>query len=218
MAKRSTGTVAEEEAVGKPKTTEGGAARGAGRALPLLLGSASARRRKILRELGLRFEVAAPDLDEHIYADDPRRTAVENAERKNRWCRARHPGYAVITADTVIDLDGRLIGKPASMEEARSFLRRFSGRAHRVITGVAFSDGGAAPTVEAVESQVAFRRLDEGAIEEYLRGVDPMDKAGAYDIDQRPDLIIESFSGSRTNVMGLPAERVLEWLRGRSPG
>lgn len=179
----------------------------------ILLGSASERRRKILSAMGLDFDVAAPDVEEHVYTDDPRRTALENAERKNRWCAARYPGHAIITADTVIDLDGRLIGKPASREEARSFLRAFSGRTHAVLTGVAFGPPAAPPTVELAESRVTFRSLDEAGIEEYLRHVDPMDKAGAYDIDQRADLIIACFNGSRTNVMGLPEELVRKWLR-----
>jgi len=198
------GSVAEEGGIENVKVTP--------QAPRILLGSASERRRKILRGIGLPFDVMVPDLDEHVYARDPRRTAVENAERKNAWCRARRPDVIVITADTVIDLDGRLVTKPASPEEARAFMRRFSGRAHTVLTAVAFGGDGCEPGVAVEESRVTFRRLDDDVIEEYLGLVDPMDKAGGYDIDQRPDLIIESFSGSRTNVMGLPAERVVEWL------
>jgi septum formation protein len=188
---------------------------------PLVLASASPRRARILRDLGVAFEVLAPDVEELVHGDDPRGTVVENAVRKNEWACERRPGATVLTADTGIDLDGRLIGKPASREEAGRFLQAFAGRVHAVVTGVALWVPNHGREVRMVASQVRFRALTPDAIAQYGAAVDQMDKAGAYDIDQRGDLIIESFEGSRTNVMGLPAELMEEWIAcgwiGRGP-
>jgi len=178
----------------------------------LILASGSPRRREILRELGLSFQVEVPDTEEIILPDDPRGTARKNAREKLQWCRERHPDRSIIAADTVIDFEGGCLVKPSSRREAFSFLSRFSGRTQSVITAVALARPDEAVRVEEVESRVLFRKLDESQIEEYFRHVDPMDKAGAYDINQSSELIIESFSGSWTNIMGLPVEVIKRWL------
>lgn len=185
----------------------------AGGAPPLILASASPRRRKILTELGLRFEVVIPLVDEQDDGADPRELAMANAWAKNRWCQARHPGRHILSADTVVFFRGRCMGKPQSLDEARTFLRALSGDRHEVITATAFSAPGLAPEVAPTVSTVRFRALDDATIEEYIARVNPLDRAGAYDIDHHGELLIESFEGSRTNVMGLPAERVAAWLK-----
>lgn len=182
-------------------------------ASPLILASASGRRRKILEAMGVNFEVAVPDVEEVTYLDDPRRTASENAIRKGEWSRVRFPDRVTIAADTVIDFRGRVICKPSSEAEAVEFLRSFSGEQHTVITAVAFSTPQRGLEIEVVESQVVFKKLTDEQIRQYCSKVDPLDKAGAYDIDQNGDMIIESFAGSRTNIMGLPAEVVAKWLK-----
>ena len=179
----------------------------------LILASASERRRKILSDLGVTFDVVIPRVEEIPHAGNPRRTAEENALRKSLWCRERHPDRFIITADTTIGFDGRCIEKPVSMDEAAVFLRMFSGKTHTVFTAVGLSTPTAIPEVRLVESPVTFRALSDNDIRDYLSKVNPLDKAGAYDIDQHGDIIIRSFSGSRTNVMGLPAELVGPWLR-----
>jgi septum formation protein len=179
----------------------------------LILGSASERRRKILAALGVAFEVLVPEVGEEFFETDPRLTARVNAEHKSRWCRARRPDRRVLTADTVVAFEGRCVTKPRSPEEAGDFLRMFSGRTQAVYTAAAFARPGLPGLTQVVESEVRFRVLTDDLIAEYLRRVDPMDKAGAYDIDQHGDLIIESFGGSRTNIMGLPEESVCAWLR-----
>ena len=98
------------------------------------------------------------------------------------------------------------------MAEAESILRKFSEKWHTVVTAVAFSLRGSAPESEVVESRVYFKPLNDKLIRTYFQSVDPMDKAGAYDIDQNGDLIIQAFEGSRTNIMGLPRETVGQWL------
>lgn len=182
-------------------------------ALPLILASASERRRKILESLGLSFEVAIPDVEEMTYIDAPRRTAWENAVRKSEWIRGRCAGRTTIAADTVIDFKGRVVCKPADMDDAFVILKQFSGEQHTVITAVALFTPELPIEVVLEESQVVFRKLTEGQIRDYCSLVNPLDKAGAYDIDQHSEIIIESFSGSRTNIMGLSCEVVQKWLK-----
>ena len=178
----------------------------------LLLGSASARRRKILADLGIACDVVAPEVEEVHWDTDPRGTVRENAARKNAWCRARFPQRSILTADTVVVFEGRTIGKPRSIEEAHALLRAFSGRAQYVYTGLAWHVPGRTLVEQVEESVVRFKPLTEAAIREYCARVDPLDKAGAYDIDQCTDLIIAAYTGSWTNIMGLPAEVVRSLL------
>lgn len=182
----------------------------------LILASASPRRRRILEDLGLTFTVLVPEVEEVHYDDRPRATVAENALLKSRWCQARCPDRLSIAADTAIDFNGRCIPKPADLTEAFAFLRAFSGASHRVLTAVAFFNpaaGAAAdPDVRVVESTVTFKRLADDDIRQYFSLVDPLDKAGAYDIDQHGDLIIAGYDGSYTNIVGLPVETVSNWL------
>ena len=112
----------------------------------------------------------------------------------------------ILSADTIVWLDGRIYGKPRDLDEAREFLRGLSGRTHSVFTGVAL-DGD----VKVVRSDVKFRVLSESDVDEYVMSVRPLDRAGAYDIDERGDLIVESYTGSYENIMGLPVEPLKEW-------
>ena len=112
----------------------------------------------------------------------------------------------ILSADTIVWLDGKIYGKPRDLDEAREFLRWLSGRTHSVFTGVAL-DGD----VRVVRSDVKFRALSESDVEEYVMSVRPLDRAGAYDIDERGDLIVESYTGSYENIMGLPVEPLKEW-------
>ena len=179
----------------------------------LMLASASRRRSKILGELGLLFTIITPDVDEQIHADDPRGTVIENSLRKNEWCRFRFKDAYVLSADTIVEFNGQIITKPASIREAYEFLSMLSGKTHRVFTGVAFSKPGSPPESRVDISTVTFRDLSDSMINEYIRNVKPMDRAGAYDIDENGDLLVASFSGSRTNIMGLSAETVIDLLK-----
>ena len=180
---------------------------------PLILGSASPRRKKILDALGIPFTVAAPHTEETHDPSDPVRTVVCNATEKYRAIRAAHPAAAVITADTLVWFDGQLIGKPADLAEAARFLRAFSGRTQIVYTGIALGlPGQGAPDIRVEASSVTFKTLSEAAIQTYLEKTRPLDRAGAYDIDENGDLLIASYSGSRTNIMGLPQGPVRDWL------
>jgi septum formation protein len=179
---------------------------------PLILGSASERRKAILGELGVRFEVHIPDVEEVFHAAEPRRTAEENARHKHDWCKRRLADRHIVTADTIVAFEGQCVTKPVSLAEAADFLRRFSGKTQTVFTAIALSAPFANPEVTVVESAVVFRKLTAVAIREYLSKVNPLDKAGGYDINQSGDLIVRSYSGSYTNIMGLPKETVAAWL------
>jgi len=180
--------------------------------IPLILGSASPRRKKILRALGRSFSVTVTDTVEIHEASDPIHTVVANALEKYRACRARHPEAALITADTLVWFEGRLIGKPKDLDEAAQFLRDFSGHTQIVYTGIALGLPNREPEIRVEASSVRFKTLSETAIQSYLKKTRPLDRAGAYDIDENGDLLIAGYSGSYTNIMGLPDAPVRDWL------
>ena len=168
----------------------------------VILASGSPRRAKILEARGVSFTVVKTDAPEVSYPHDPERTVRENALAKGKAATGAH----VLSADTIVWYDGRIYGKPRDLEEAKAFLRELSGNVHTVFTGVAF-DGD----VKVVKSDVKFRTLSEEMIEDYVARVHPTDRAGAYDIDESGDLIVESWTGSYENIMGLPVEPLRAW-------
>ena len=124
----------------------------------------------------------------------------------------------IVTADTLVWFEGRLIGKPADRAEAARFLRDFSGRTQTVFTAVAFSrPGDAEPTLRIEASRVHFRTLDEATIAAYLDRTFTLDRAGAYDIDENGEWLIAGYDGSYTNIVGIPMESVRDWLRHQAP-
>jgi septum formation protein len=176
----------------------------------IVLASASPRRAELLTSLGLCFEIvpsAAEELhDERLPLEE---LCIRNAELKARDVLSRVPGALVIGADTLVALDGALFGKPRDLDQARMMLRRLSGRTHQVVTGVCLVENGRMDRF-ADATEVTFRRLTSEDIDEYLKTVPVLDKAGAYGIQERGELLIESIRGSFTNVMGFPTERFAE--------
>lgn len=174
----------------------------------LLLASASPRRREILAQLGVAFEIVTASVVEHEAPDtDPRLMVAHNSALKADWVSAKHPDDFVLGADTTVCIDNHVLNKPADLTEARAMLRRLSGRTHSVYTGLALrraADGWRAD--EIVESRVTFRLFDEAVIEAYLERVHTLDKAGGYAIQEHAELIVASYSGSLTNIVGLPRE------------
>ena len=168
----------------------------------LILASGSPRRAKILRDLGIEFTVVKSDAPEVSYPHDPERTVRENALAKG----AAVSGENVLSADTIVWFNGKIYGKPKNLDEAKEYLRELSGNVHTVFTGVAYNG-----KVTVVKSDVKFRKLSEKMIDEYVARVRPTDRAGAYDIDESGDLIVESYAGSYENIMGLPVEPLKEW-------
>ena len=179
----------------------------------IVLASASPRRRELLERAGLAFQVVVSPAEEiHDASIVPETLCEMNAELKARAVAADLPEAAVIGADTLVFIDGEPLGKPADLDEARSMLRRLSGRAHRVCTGVCVIFPGGRKRVFHATTEVFFRVLDDAAIEHYLTVANPLDKAGAYGIQESGDLIVERISGSYENVMGLPVEMVMDAL------
>jgi len=184
--------------------------------IPLVLGSASPRRKKILEQVITRFTVMAAEVEEIHDAADPVHTVTYNALAKYDACRKLNPDAAIITADTLVWFEGELIGKPADLEEAAEFLGAFSGSSQIVFSGIAMGmPGDIKPDLRVEASSVHFKELSEKEIQDYLERTKPLDRAGAYDIDENGELLIEGYSGSYTNIMGMPSGVVREWLAAR---
>lgn len=180
----------------------------------LILASASPRRKQLLAETGLAFEVVVADVTEHEDpSTDPRVMVTHNAALKADWVAQRHPEAFVLGADTTVFIDERVLNKPADLDEARRMLRQLSGRTHTVFTGVALrrlADG--LRIDEGVTSEVTFKAFDDAVIDAYFKIVNPLDKAGAYGIQEGRELIIAGWRGSFSNIMGLPMEATKQML------
>ena len=182
----------------------------------IILASASPRRLHLLTAMGLKFTVIPPvNVEELLTGPDPVALAVANARRKAEAVAARFPAALVIGADTLVVLDGRIFGKPADPAEAESILASLVGRRHEVITGVSILW----PARNVARSfcdttPVWMRSLTPAQIREYLGKINPLDKAGAYAIQEHGAGIVERIDGSYHNVMGLPTEKLAEELRG----
>jgi septum formation protein len=177
---------------------------------PLILASASPRRAELLREMGLKFRVVPSDAPE-VYHEQltARELCLVNAYRKARVVAKKIPDALVLGADTLVCLDSRLFGKPADLAEAERMLEQLQGRTHRVVTGVCLIHlRRHQQTIFAENTSVTFRHLSAKRIRYYLEAVNPVDKAGAYAIQEKGDLLVEKISGSYSNVVGLPVERL----------
>ena len=177
---------------------------------PLILASNSPRRSELLRSLGVEFRVVASDAEE---AHTEQLTAGEisqlNAYRKARAVAKKFPDSLVLGADTLVALETALLGKPSDLEQAYRMLKQLQGRTHRVVTGVCLIHlRGHRQKIFADSTDVTFRPLDARQIRDYLAQINPLDKAGAYAIQEGGDKIVESFFGSYSNVVGLPVERL----------
>lgn len=183
--------------------------------MDIVLASASPRRRELLTMLGLRdFKIIPAKGEEHI--DDemsPGQAVCTLAESKAvevaRLCKAE---YVIIAADTLVALDGDILGKPGSTEEAVSMLSRLSGRSHTVFTGVTVARGDEIIT-ELEKTAVYFRKMTRREIEAYVATGEPMDKAGAYGAQGIGALFVERIEGDFFNVMGLPICRLSKMLK-----
>lgn len=184
------------------------------RPLPLVLASQSPRRIELLREAGYDFEVRVPEVEEaHDATLTPEALTIENARRKAVAGAALRPDALVIGADTLVYVDGDPLGKPRDLDEALAMMRRLSGRTHEVCTGVVLAwNAGAAYHGFHVITDVTFLPLTDDLIRAYHARVTPLDKAGAYGIQEASEMILERYTGSWTNVMGLPMERLVEEL------
>lgn len=182
---------------------------------PLILASASPRRRDLLREAGYEFRVVTAPVSEgeeaHAGIDA---LVMENARLKCLAVAQDCPEAIVIGSDTLVALDEQPLGKPRDLDHAFQMLESLAGKTHVVATGVCLAASGLGrKTCFAVRTLVSFRPLSANQIRGYLDLIDPLDKAGAYAAQEHGDLIIESLQGSWTNVVGLPMERLREELK-----
>lgn len=181
----------------------------------LVLASASPRRRQLLGWLLADWVADAVDVDER---PAPEERAVDMVRRlalaKGRAAAARRPDAWVLAADTVVEVDGRVFGKPWDVDEARAMLTSLAGREHRVLTGFTLlAPDGVVRAAEVVVSSVRVRALDARAVAAYAASGEPADKAGAYAIQGLGAGLIDGIEGSFTNVVGLPLVEVGRALR-----
>ena len=180
----------------------------------IVLASKSPRRQELLRLLGTEFQIITENIDETMDASLPPQDEV----RRVSACKAEAvlpltaPGDIIISADTIVVLDGRVMGKPKSEEEAKQMLRALSGRTHRVMTGLTVRQDARVEAVTVI-TEVTFRDLSEREIAAYVAGGSPMDKAGAYGIQDTASAFVSSISGDYFNVMGLPVCTLTQLLR-----
>ena len=178
----------------------------------LVLASASSRRARILRELGVSFRVLVSHEDESLQPGEDGAAAVERLARAKALAVAREATLPVLAADTEVLCDGHILGKPADERDAVAMLRRLQGRAHEVVTGVCLVDRGVARS--GVErSVVRFAAMSEGELAWYAATGEPLDKAGGYHVDGKGALFVETVEGSPSNVAGLPVRLLLRLVR-----
>ncbi len=172
--------------------------------MTLVLASASPRRRELLAALGVAFEIDPADIDETSAEIDPVRLAETLALSKARAVAARRPGDVVIGSDTVVALDGRLLGKPVDAAEARTMLDALRGRAHEVVTGVAVVAPGGLDAVAHGRTAVVMREYEAAERDEFIARGEPYDKAGGYAIQDTAFHPAAGIVGCECGVMGLP--------------
>ncbi len=177
---------------------------------PFILASASPRRAELLRQLDLEFQVVPSEaveiFDEQL---SPLEICQLNAHRKARAIAKKIPDALVLGADTLVFLERDIFGKPRDLADAQRMLARLQGRTHQVVTGVSLIHLRARrERIFAVSTDVTFRPFDEMEIRDYLSKINSLDKAGAYAIQEHGELLVEKISGSYTNVVGLPLEKL----------
>jgi septum formation protein len=182
---------------------------------PFILASASPRRSELLRQLKWEFEVIPSDAAEvaHEFLS-PQEVCQLNAHRKARAVAKKFPDAWVLAADTLVFLKGEVMGKPRDLAEAKRMLTLLQGRTHQVVTGVCLLHLRThQERVFAASTDVTFHPLTPGQIHEYLSLIQPLDKAGAYAIQEHGEKIVAQIAGSYSNVVGLPLEQLQEELR-----
>lgn len=181
--------------------------------VPLVLASASPRRLELLRLLGLEPEVVPANIDESwLPGEEPAAHAGRLAAAKASVVAALRPGAAIVAADTIVVVDGEILGKPEDPQQACAMLRRLAGRDHDVYTAIAVAwNGRSASATE--RTRVWFRDLDDDAIGAYVATGEPMDKAGAYGIQGYGAVLVERIEGDYFTVMGLGLARLTRLLK-----
>ena len=181
-----------------------------------VLASGSPRRKELLAGLGIEFEVRLlPDIDESypegLTGEEIARTI--SRKKADAYRPTLHADELIITADTIVYLDGQVLGKPKDKDEAREMLKKLSGRSHQVITGVTLLTSDKEHTFDSI-SNVTFASITDEEIDYYVENYKPMDKAGAYGVQEWIGYIgVERIEGSYFNVMGLPVQKLYQELK-----
>lgn len=179
----------------------------------IVLASGSPRRRELLEEAGVEFVVKISPAEEiHDESMIPEKLCEANAELKAAAVAGEFPDDIVIGADTLVFLGGRALGKPKTLAEAKDMLRGLSGKTHRVCSGVCMIFPGNRRELFHGLTEVDFREFDDRVIDDYFSKVNPLDKAGAYGIQEHGEMLVAGIRGSFDNVMGLPVDLVLQRL------
>ncbi len=189
--------------------------------MKIVLASKSPRRKEILENLGFEFEILTADTDESSNETDPRALTCDLAERKGRDVAGliSERDTLIISSDTVVWCDGKILGKPHSADEAEEMLRLLSGRKHTVTSGLSLSLNGKTVT-DSEDTEVYFVDLSEEFIKKYVASGEPMDKAGSYAVQGVASMYIEKIDGCYFNVVGLPVRLLCKLLEefGLDPG
>lgn len=182
--------------------------------MKIVLASASPRRKEILENLGLEFEICPSDVDESIKETmSPEDAVIEVSKRKALSCLEKYKKDAlVISADTVVCLDNKIIGKPKDKEDAFDILKSLSGKEHFVFTGYTLLEEDKIVT-GAVKTKVVFKELSDEEILWYIDTKEPLDKAGAYGIQGKGSVFVKEISGDYLNVVGLPVSEIFDKIK-----
>jgi septum formation protein len=180
----------------------------------LILASSSPRRREILEKEGIEFEIKFPsDIVEETSSSDLVKHVLTLSRDKAESVSGRTDEGIILGADTVVVLDGEILGKPRSFEEAFVMLKKLSGRIHKVYTGITLRNKYNGKTISDYDcTEVKFNRLEDEKILAYIQTGEPMDKAGAYGIQGMGSFLVESINGNLDNVIGLPTGKLKEML------
>ena len=180
----------------------------------MILASNSKRRQEILRDMGFNFKVLTSDIEEISDKEEISEMILDIAEKKLDKIAKENVSEFVLAADTVVELEGRIFGKPKSREEAESFLKILSGKTHKVITAYVFKNISKNIVIkDVVISKVKFYDLDDETIKWYLDTSEPFDKAGAYGIQGQGRVLVEKIEGDYFAIMGFPVSNFLKNLR-----
>ncbi len=180
----------------------------------IYLASGSPRRRLLFQLLGIPHDLVSPDVDERsLQARTPREFALKAAFAKASAADALVPKNAVVvSADTIVVVDDKILFKPVDEEDAFNILRQIAGRTHNVISAVAVREVGRATQLDAVMTEVTMRNISDEEIRDYIATGEPMDKAGAYGIQAMGGRLVERITGDYFNVVGLPLDKMLQML------
>ena len=183
-------------------------------AFRLILASGSPRRRELLSKMGYEFEIQVPDVDENVSGKASDIVAILS-RRKAMAVAENNSDGVIIASDTLVSLNGEVLGKPADEADAFRMLRTLSGNTHEVFTGVTIVDAKSGKReTRSVRTGVCFRALTDQEINDYIAGGEPMDKAGAYGIQGGAGKFVEKLEGSYENVIGFPVDEVQDMLNG----